>query len=63
MKRLLSYLFALCALLSLAYSIYSAIPIFPYLKSPEVLISFAAFLLFYYLAYKTSSSKKKGELA
>jgi hypothetical protein len=63
MKLILSYLFALCAIISLAYSIYMAIPIFPYLKSAEVLLSFLAFLIFYYLAYKTSRSKKEQEMA
>jgi hypothetical protein len=59
MKRLLPYIFALCALASLAFSIYTAIPVFPYLKDAEVLLSFTAFLLFYYLAYRTSNARKE----
>jgi hypothetical protein len=58
MKRLISYLCALCALASLVFSIYKAIPIFPYIKDTEVLVSFAVFLVFYYLAYRTSSGRK-----
>ncbi|MES2379230.1 MAG: hypothetical protein V4553_21745 [Bacteroidota bacterium] len=61
MKQFFSYLFALCALACLAFSIYKAIPIFPYIKDAEVLASFGAFLLFYYLAYRTSSSRKENK--
>jgi uncharacterized membrane protein len=59
MKQFFSYLFALCAIACLAFSVYKAIPIFPYIKDAEVLLSFAAFLLFYYAAYRTSSGRKQ----
>jgi hypothetical protein len=54
MKRWFSYLFALCALVTLAFTIYKAIPVFPYITNdPEVFIFGGMFLVFYYLAHKT----------
>jgi hypothetical protein len=63
MKRLFSYLFAFCALVTLALTIYKAIPVFPYINNdPEILIFGSMFLAFYYLAYRTSKTKKDSEL-
>jgi hypothetical protein len=61
MKLFLSVLFALCALASLAFGIYSAIPIFPYVNDPTVIACCVAFLLFYYLAYRANNSNKTKE--
>lgn len=58
MKLFLSLLFALCAIAALAFAIYTAIPIYPYVKDPTVILSFIAFLVFYYLAYRTYNNNK-----
>lgn len=62
MKLFLSLVFAICAIAALSLSIYTAIPIFPYIKDPTVIISFIVFLIFYYLAYRTYNGRKKSEL-
>ncbi|MFD2147490.1 hypothetical protein [Mucilaginibacter antarcticus] len=63
MKRLISILCTLLALAAFAFSVYYAIPVFPYLNEPEVLLGFGAFLLFYYLAYRTGKSRNSEDLA
>ncbi|WP_214071702.1 hypothetical protein [Mucilaginibacter sp. dw_454] len=59
MKLFLSLIFALAAIASLAFAVYTAIPIFPYIKDPTVALSFVVFLIFYYLAYRTYNGRKK----
>ncbi|MES2810063.1 MAG: hypothetical protein V4619_15635 [Bacteroidota bacterium] len=54
MKRLISVLCALGALAAFGNAVYKAIPIFPYIDDIEVLASFFAFLIFYYIAFKMS---------
>ena len=58
MKKVLSYVYTICALAAFAWAVYEIIPVFPYINEISVMIPMAAFGLFYFLAYRAGKTEK-----